>query len=105
MQPVLAPQHRVRVATLDCNAWQVVYILTLGVVEGARRRGVAKQLLRLVLSAARSRGCRACFLHVITYNHDAISFYLANSFQQLAQLREFYHISCALLSHSHLLCL
>lgn len=31
---------------------QVVYILTLGVAEEARRRGVAGQLLRLVISAA-----------------------------------------------------
>ena len=71
---------------------QVVYILTLGVAEVARRRGVAGQLLRLVTSAAGAHGCRACFLHVITYNHAAINFYLANDFGQLAHLHDFYYI-------------
>ena len=75
--------------------WQVVYILTLGVVERVRRRGVAGQLLRLVLSAASGRGCRAWFLDVITYIHAAISFYLGHAFNQLAQLHNFYYISCA----------
>ena len=70
-----------------------MYILTLGVAEGARRRGVAGELLRLVISVAGARGCRACFLHVITYNHAAISFYLAHAFAQLGQLRNFYYIS------------
>ncbi|KAK9807968.1 hypothetical protein WJX73_008519 [Symbiochloris irregularis] len=74
------------------NGQEVVYILTLGVAEAARRRGTAGQLLRLVLAAAEARGCRACFLHVICYNHAAISFYLAHSFDQLAELRDFYCI-------------
>ena len=72
---------------------QVVYILTLGVVEAARRQGVAAQLLRLVLAAAEARGCRACFLHVISYNHAAIAFYLAQDFDHAAELRNFYLLS------------
>ena len=68
------------------------YILTLGVVSTARRRSVAAQLLQRVLQALEQRGCRGCFLHVITYNARAIGFYLARGFAQGPRLHSFYFI-------------
>lgn len=73
---------------------QVGYILTLGVAPAARRRGVAAQLLQRVLQALQGRGCRGCFLHVVTYNAAAITFYLAQAFTQGPCLAAFYFIRC-----------
>ena len=68
------------------------YILTLGVASAARRRGVAAQLLQRVLATLEQRGCRGCFLHVITYNAQAIGFYLARGFVQGPSMASFYFI-------------
>ena len=74
---------------------QVGYVLTLGVASAARRRGVAAQLLQRVLQALEVRGCRGCFLHVVTYNARAIAFYLARGFAQGPRLPGFYVIRWA----------
>ncbi|KAK9823261.1 hypothetical protein WJX72_001435 [[Myrmecia] bisecta] len=71
----------------------VVYILTLGVVNGYRQMGVASQLVNLVLGTAGEKGVRAVYLHVVTYNQPAIRFYERNRFQQAALLRDFYMIA------------
>ena len=71
---------------------QVGYILTIGVVSRARRRGTAAALLDRTLAELRGRGCRACYLHVITYNQAAQQFYLSQGFTQQARLGGFYFI-------------
>ena len=76
------------------RAPQVGYILTIGVATRARRRGVAAALLQRVVAELTERGCRACYLHVITYNQAAQRFYLAQGFAQQAQLANFYLIRC-----------
>ena len=72
--------------------WQVGYILTIGVTCRARRRGVAAALLQKVVAQLTQRGCRAIYLHVITYNQAAQRFYLAQGFTQQARLGSFYFI-------------
>ena len=75
-----------------CCVHQVGYILTIGVVSRARRRGTAAALLQRMLAELRGRGCRACYLHVITYNQAAQQFYLSQGFTQQARLGSFYFI-------------
>lgn len=50
-----------------------------------------------MLSWALEQTCVIVYLHVITYNHNAIAFYKRNAFSEVALLRNFYFIgySCA----------
>lgn len=72
----------------------LVYILTLGVIKSYRNLGIASSLIHRVLDYASTiPTCRAVYLHVISYNVNAISFYKKNSFRCLQKLQNFYYIS------------
>eukprot|EP00250_Pteridium_aquilinum_P003063 c13397_g1_i1 orf=831-1742(-) len=72
----------------------LVYILTLGVIKSYRNNGIASSLIHKVLDYASTiPTCRAVYLHVISYNVKAISFYEKNSFRCLQKLQNFYLIS------------
>lgn len=58
----------------------VAYIQTIEVAPEQRRRGVAKELLRLVEDSARSAGALRIWLHVDEKNHHALSLYEANEY-------------------------
>ena len=73
---------------------QVVYILTLAVLEPWRGRGIATALLERIIELGRARCARAVYLHVIHYNAAAIGFYRRNGFEEMALLRDFYFIGC-----------
>jgi ribosomal protein S18 acetylase RimI-like enzyme len=82
LQSASQSQSQSQSQSLPAHPWpepaQVMYILTLGTAHFHRRRGVAQALLRRQLRhalAAADFRCRAVFLHVITYNDAAISFY------------------------------
>jgi ribosomal protein S18 acetylase RimI-like enzyme len=53
----------------------VVHVTDLYVREAARRRGVAKQLLDVVVEAAQSQGRTHLTLEVVSNNHDAVAVY------------------------------
>ncbi|GKV05613.1 hypothetical protein SLEP1_g17600 [Rubroshorea leprosula] len=72
----------------------LVYILTLGVVEGYRNLGIASALIREVIKyAATTPACRAVYLHVISYNNPAIHLYRKMSFKCIRKLPGFYLIN------------
>ncbi|KAM7277832.1 hypothetical protein ACFE04_004966 [Oxalis oulophora] len=72
----------------------LVYILTLGVVEGYRNLGIASSLIREVIKYASSiPTCRAVYLHVISYNNPAIHLYKKKSFKCIRRLQGFYLIN------------
>lgn len=63
---------------------QVGYILSLGVIKAYRRNGIASLLLdNLVshLTSTESQNCKAIFLHVLSSNSSAISFYERKNFR------------------------
>ena len=66
---------------------EVAYILTLGVAQRFRRRGVANSLLRAALL---SLPCQLVYLHVLTSNETALSFYKSHNFQLLRREPGFY---------------
>ncbi|XP_043715398.1 histone acetyltransferase MCC1-like isoform X2 [Telopea speciosissima] len=71
----------------------LVYILTLGVVEAYRSRGIATSLIQEVIKCASTiPTCRAVYLHVISYNDRAIHFYKKMSFKCVRRLPNFYYI-------------
>lgn len=70
----------------------VVYILTLGVVDGWRGRGIASRLIGLVSQYAAETRCRAAFLHVISYNDAAMRLYGRAGFSCAGRLPGFYYI-------------
>ncbi|CDY16978.1 BnaC09g41050D [Brassica napus] len=72
----------------------LVYILTLGVVESYRKRGIAKLLIKEVIKYACSiPACRGVYLHVIAHNSPAIRLYKRMSFRCVRRLHGFYIIN------------
>ncbi|CAN8300200.1 unnamed protein product [Cochlearia groenlandica] len=72
----------------------LVYILTLGVVETYRKRGIAKLLINKVIKYASSIPvCRGVYLHVIAHNNPAIRLYKRISFRCVGRLHGFYLIN------------
>ncbi|XP_038992605.1 histone acetyltransferase MCC1-like isoform X2 [Hibiscus syriacus] len=79
----------------DSSRWDqnLVYILTLGVVDAYRNLGIATALIREVIKYASSIPvCRAVYLHVISYNNPAIHLYTKMSFKCVRRLHGFYLI-------------
>lgn len=72
----------------------LVYILTLGVVEGYRNCGIATSLIREVIKYASGiQNCGAVYLHVISYNNPAIRLYKKLCFKCVRRLYGFYLIN------------
>lgn len=65
-------------------------VLTLFVLEPARRAGVATALLEGALAAARQGGAAAMFLEVAETNAPARAFYAAQGFQQIGRRPRYY---------------
>jgi [ribosomal protein S18]-alanine N-acetyltransferase len=65
-------------------------VLTLAVEPGARRRGVARTLLRAAITEARARGAAALFLEVATTNLAARSLYRQAGMGEVGQRRRYY---------------
>eukprot|EP00747_Dinoflagellata_sp_TGD_P170279 gnl/TRDRNA2_/TRDRNA2_201427_c0_seq1.p1 gnl/TRDRNA2_/TRDRNA2_201427_c0~~gnl/TRDRNA2_/TRDRNA2_201427_c0_seq1.p1 ORF type:complete len:319 (-),score=18.60 gnl/TRDRNA2_/TRDRNA2_201427_c0_seq1:43-945(-) len=72
----------------------VAYILTLGVIDGFRRRGLASRLLENSIAhvSRQMPHVQAVYLHVVTYNEAAIRLYEANRFVCLARFPNFYNL-------------
>jgi histone acetyltransferase MCC1 len=78
--------------TLDGE--QALYIMTLGILNQYRRKGLGRLLLeKCILHARGFPCCGAVYLHVITSNRGAIRFYESNDFQRLRELEGYYVIA------------
>ncbi|HEX3364126.1 GNAT family N-acetyltransferase [Phenylobacterium sp.] len=67
-----------------------VEILTLGVAEAGRRRGVARALLAAALPTARDMGAAEAFLEVAVDNEGAIALYAAAGFRKAGVRKAYY---------------
>ncbi len=65
-------------------------LLRIGVVPGARRRGLATRLLTAGLAAIRQRGAATCHLEVRAHNHGAIAFYRRHGFSETGRRPRYY---------------
>lgn len=74
----------------------VAYILTLGVIETERRNGTASKLLKKLIDhltkVEENKKCLAIYLHVLTTNSVAISFYEKQNFNRHLYLPLYYSI-------------
>lgn len=78
------------------GATSALYILTLGVADEYRRRGLAAALVDDARRhALDTRSCGALYLHVIHYNTAAIRFYERLNFEFFETLDRFYVIDGA----------
>ena len=68
----------------------VSQVMTLGVADRARRRGIGRALLRGLLDHARSLGASAMLLEVAVTNDAALALYAAEGFETLARRRRYY---------------
>lgn len=77
----------------------LLYILTLGAVQSYRRRGIGSKLVQLceqyALGALETGGalCGGMYLHVVTYNGSAVSFYRRQGFLVLREMKDYYVIA------------
>ena len=74
---------------------KIAYILSLGVLKEFRSNGVASFMLGNLLSHLRSgdhRDVRAVYLHVLTTNNAAITFYEHRGFKPHLFLPYYYNI-------------
>mmetsp|Transcript_60610 Transcript_60610/g.112443 ORF Transcript_60610/g.112443 Transcript_60610/m.112443 type:complete len:343 (-) Transcript_60610:82-1110(-) len=93
----------------QCQSWQhdplthspqngghgsLAYILTLGVIDGFRRRGLAQELLRRSIDYVNKEWpfVKAVYLHVVTYNTAAIYLYESMQFLQIERFQSFYRL-------------
>ena len=94
-------KHRYYVAAEDADGellgWAGVMvvadsaeILTVGVVPGARRRGIGRDLLGALLAEAGRRGAREAFLEVRVDNTAARSLYATEGFAEVGIRRGYY---------------
>lgn len=58
-------------------------ILTVGVIPAARRRGIARMLLAVLLDAARARGAQTAYLEVRMDNEPARQLYASEGFAEI----------------------
>jgi ribosomal-protein-alanine N-acetyltransferase len=65
-------------------------VLTVGVIPAARRRGIARRMLRTLLGEATGRGAREAFLEVRVDNVAARRLYEAEGFAQVGRRRGYY---------------
>lgn len=66
-------------------------IITLGVLPGRRRKGLARALLAGGMKEALSRGARRLFLEVAADNVAALALYRAAGFTQVGRRADYYH--------------
>jgi ribosomal-protein-alanine acetyltransferase len=67
-----------------------VHILNVAVAPNTQRRGVARQLMNMLLSLSRRRGMRDLFLEVRVSNLAAVSLYEGLGFHELAVRPRYY---------------
>jgi ribosomal protein S18 acetylase RimI-like enzyme len=74
---------------------KIAYILSLGVMKDYRKNGIASFMLGNLLSHLRSgdhKEVRAVYLHVLTTNNQAITFYEHRGFKPHLFLPYYYNI-------------
>merc|ERR550532_469644 len=78
----------------EAGAGSLAYILTLGVADGFRRRGLARELLRRAVAHVNRSlpHVQAVYLHVVTYNSAAIHLYESMKFLRIGQFPSFYFL-------------
>lgn len=72
----------------------LAYILTLGIVDQYRRRGLARELLQQSISYVDTHypKVQAVYLHVVTYNAAAIQLYESMRFVRVGHFPSFYQL-------------
>jgi ribosomal protein S18 acetylase RimI-like enzyme len=70
--------------------WQdrSLYIMTLGVIDEMRSRGLAKKLLDKIIECSQENpSIKFITLHVVDYNRRAINFYRKHGFELLEKIQ------------------
>ncbi len=65
-------------------------VMTIGVVEPARGRGIGRALIEDLLGAARAAGSERVFLEVRASNEAAIGLYLSVGFHRIGRVRRYF---------------
>ena len=68
-----------------------MHVMNLAVAPPARRRGLARWLLRFAMGRARREGAVRALLEVRAGNREAVALYESLGFRRLGVRREYYH--------------
>ena len=72
----------------------LLYIMTLVTLPMFQRCGIGSELVSRCIAYGRADpGCIAVYLHVITYNESAVSFYRSKGFEYVTTVKDFYSIN------------
>ncbi|MGC9269376.1 GNAT family N-acetyltransferase [Acidiphilium sp.] len=77
-------------AVIACAVADEAEILTIAVAPEARRQGIARTLLALVIDEATRRGARSLFLEVAQTNQAALGLYRSAMFSNTGIRRDYY---------------
>ena len=69
---------------------QVVYIMTITVLNAYRRYGIGSQLLKKAIDGCKNDKVTKIYLHVLCSNGSAIEFYKSNGFVIKEKLENYY---------------
>jgi len=69
------------------------YIMTFGVKQEYRKKGIGLKLLNNISEQLKKRRCNRITLHVKSINRDAYSFYIKNGFQVEETMENYYTIA------------
>ena len=72
----------------------VCYVMTIGVIDEARKLGIGSRLLQAMADCMmlQEPAVEALYLHVVIYNLQALAFYDKNDFKRIGELRDWYEI-------------
>lgn len=68
----------------------IFYLMTFGVMPNARRLGIGRWMLRMIVEEGRRRRIPIIRLHVHVGNQEALRFYLKRGFKQLSLVPNYY---------------
>lgn len=77
---------------------QFCYIMTIGVIDEFRKKGISKILINKLIDKAKQKtnNCKGLFLHVIEHNTTAIKFYESLGFNKGRTFHNYYNINSAI---------
>ena len=80
-----------RIETHEKKGFNKLYIMTISILPAYRRRGIGRTLLNHILDAAmKDDRILDVYLHVQTSNDDAKEFYIANGFENIDTILNYY---------------
>ncbi|KAL6766212.1 hypothetical protein ACKKBG_A35125 [Auxenochlorella protothecoides x Auxenochlorella symbiontica] len=91
----LTPEEHVGLGLAPTDGTHLLYILTFGVHEKWRRRGLGDQLVQALVGYSRLNGLRCIYLHTLDQNEAAQRFYRHAGFVAKLEIPRYYSLAAS----------